>query len=132
MRKGFTLVELLIAIIIIGLLGTGLTSCYFGIGNSDGERVGHVVKFANKGIMTKSWEGELNVGVVGLTTTKNQSGKYSDGVWHFSVTNPEIVIQVRDAMRANKRVALGYHESIMYPPWKQDTAYEIVSVTVID
>lgn len=50
---------------------------------SDGERTGVITKFSHKGMLIKTWEGELNMGGF------DQGGVAT--IWAFSVDDPVIV-----------------------------------------
>ncbi len=47
---------------------------------SEGERIGFVTKFSNKGRFWKSWEGELNL---------TQTGMNTSSTFQFSIDNDE-------------------------------------------
>jgi hypothetical protein len=74
---------------------------------SNGERVGYVTKFSEKGLLFKSHEGELNL---------SQTGMNSAGVFEFSIDNDnvptEVVKTLDSAQRTGDRVKLIYHETI--------------------
>ena len=102
---------------------------------SEGDRVGVVTKFSNKGMMIKSWEGELNMGGF-----KNVSSTDADGntinsvganVFEFSVRDEGVVSQIKEAMESGKRVELHYLERL-WTPYDQSTAYEITAVKMLD
>ena len=88
---------------------------YFTI--SDGVRSGVLSKFSNKGMVFKTWEGELNEGF-GATR-----------FFPFSVQdNEEKVIEDLKKYQG-QYVKLEYKERIKTLPWWGDTHYFIVNVT---
>jgi len=87
---------------------------------SNGERSGVVSKFSRKGLMFKTWEGELN------------QGSISDGgipkVWEFSVVDSDVIEQVKASARKGDRVTLVYKEFLFINPATRSTKYLIVDV----
>lgn len=87
---------------------------------SDGERSGVVTKFSHKGMMLKTWEGELNMGGF------DEGGVAS--TWQFSVDTPEVVEKVKEAQRAGGRWTLTYRQQFMSQSWKGQTEYFVTDV----
>lgn len=122
---------LLILAMAIGLVGfvlavpacTGCNRSY-----SDGDRTGVVIKLSHKGAIMKSWEGILDLG--GFHSEKNENGPDSlvRNYWMFSITDPDIVPQVQEAMKTGQRVTLHYTQWLIGPT-RLDTDSEIVGVT---
>ena len=81
-------------IIICGLIGIlGLTSCTENYSN--GERIGMITKFSEKGLVWNSWEGTLNT---------TQTGMNSAQPFEFSVdndVNDPVVISTLDSAATN-------------------------------
>lgn len=118
--------------IVLGLLAVLLVAggvsliTYHGIsGFSDGERVGYVFKLSKRGMLVKSWEGELNLAINGDDSSFNREE------FAFSVVEKSIVDQLKSAMRDGTRVALTY-EQYYVKPWKLDTSYVIVKVETLE
>jgi prepilin-type N-terminal cleavage/methylation domain-containing protein len=128
MKKAFTLIELLIAIVIV-VIFCALMVPIFGGGNvSDGARVGCVGKFANKGVMVKSWEGELIMG--GTKGSSDGDGGLSlvANVWEFTVMDNGIAEQINMLLDTGHRAKFFYHQSFFYNPFVRDTAYTVWKV----
>ena len=96
---------------------------------SDGERAGVPVKFSRKGVIFKTYEGELNVG--GLT---NSSEGAIPTTWDFSVrrSDDEVHLALEEAMTENRRVKLLYDEKYVQLFWRGDTKYFIREVQILD
>ena len=91
-----------------------------GMTYSEGERTGSITKFSYKGMMVKSWEGELNTGGM------EQGGVAS--VWKFSVSDESVVEKVQEAQRAGGRWTLKYEQQFMQQSWRGATSYFITDV----
>jgi hypothetical protein len=74
---------------------------------SNGERVGFLTKFSNKGLIWKSWEGSLNLTQTGM----NSSGE----PFSFSIDNDRepdgLITQLDSAATFGWKVKLRYHET---------------------
>jgi len=91
-----------------------------GITYSEGERTGTITKFSRKGMMIKTWEGELSMGGAVQGGTAN--------VWQFSVDDPAVVEDVQEAQRVGGRWTLKYRQQWKTQSWKGATPYFIVEV----
>ncbi len=88
---------------------------------SDGDRVGTIVKFSKKGIICKTWEGELLVGgmkrVTQSSTDANgnihSSSSMALNVMQFTVEKPELVQPIIDAMESGKPVKIHYQQELV-------------------
>jgi len=113
-------IGILLILFCIGLLG-GIS------GYSEGSRIGIVDKFSKKGLFFKTWEGEMPL-----------SGMESNGngmvarVFYFSVTDPEVAGDIRDAMEQGQRVKLVYEEYFLRDQTQMGSSYEIVKVIPIE
>jgi hypothetical protein len=127
MRRGLTLIEILILCSILTIMF--LILCGLGLFGglmphySDGQRTGVVVKLSHKGVILKSWEGELNVG----STSTDSNGSAVPRTWVFSATDAAIVEALREASVSGKRVTLKYHQYLAGPVGL-DTSYVVDAV----
>jgi len=99
------------------LLGTVLyfLTIYY-VTYSEGYRAGELVKFSHKGVVFKTWEGEISQGV-------------SEGqIFEFSVEGheKEVIKDLQDLQGSN--VKLTYKERFKTFPWLGDTKYYITKV----
>ncbi len=103
----------------IGIVALGLVlyfaAIYF-ITYSEGYRAGELVKFSHKGVLFKTWEGEISQGV-----SEAQ-------IFTFSVENKEkeVIKLLQDFQ--GKNVKLTYKERFGTFPWLGDTKYFITKV----
>lgn len=103
----------------IGIVFLGLIlyfSAIYYITYSEGYRAGELVKFSHKGILFKTWEGEISQGV-----SEAQ-------IFTFSVEDKEKeVIKLLQDLQG-KDVKLTYKERFSTFPWLGDTKYFITKV----
>ena len=96
---------------------------------SSGVRAGVPVKFSRKGVLFKTYEGELNVG--GLTNTAEGAIPTS---WKFSVRRSaeEVHAELERAMTEHRRVKLFYDEKFVQLFWRGDTKYFVSQVELLE
>ena len=108
-----------------------LLACSFGVGScvvtgcgpsySQGERVGHVRKLSEKGVVFKSYEGDLAMAVPGQMTVDD---------WYFSTRDPVVVAKLEAAIKSGARVSLHYRQWF-FRPISICTDSEIVDVEIL-
>lgn len=114
MKKVLSILILLIVLV---------TSAYFAViyyvHFSEGYRSGELIKISNKGVLFKTWEGEISQGV-------SESQRFV-----FSVEDKEE--QVIDLLKEmqGKEVNLTYIERFGTFPWLGDTKYFITKVEIV-
>jgi hypothetical protein len=93
---------------------------------SEGKWNGVVVKLSHKGMIWKSWEGQIVLGGMRSKTTAHYSakGEYAGSstsavtnAYDFNVGSPEILRKVQEAMDQGKVVELSYRQWCIAPPW---------------
>lgn len=112
-------IGVLVALFIVFLLGYGCVK----VGSftySEGERTGVITKFSSKGMLYKTWEGELSQGSI------EQGGKPI--VWEFSVADEDIAQKVQAAQREGQRVTLAYRQQLFKQGWKGKTDYFVTDI----
>jgi hypothetical protein len=112
-------------IVSAALAALALTAC--GRGYSNGERAGVVTKFSEKGLVWKSWEGELNLGGMRSQSTDNGGVAMVANIWRFSVKDDRIVYEIQNALESGDSVSLRYTEW-MAMPLDIDSSYEVTAV----
>ena len=113
-------------ILIVVLIGLALM-VYFYFGTySEGIRSGVVIKGSKKGIIFKTYEGQLNLLTFGASKNQNLVAETFD----FSVpTSEEGVIKDLEAVSlSGERVSLHYIEKFVSFPWRGDTKYLVIKV----
>ncbi len=84
---------------------------------SEGARAGYLVKISRKGVIFKTYEGQLNLGgfqVPGQTPTLGS-------IWDFSVLKKDSYQSLQNF--EGKHVKLYYKEKYKNMPWQGDTRY---------
>ena len=115
-------------VIICGLIGIlGLSSCTENYSN--GERIGMITKFSEKGLVYDSWEGTLNT---------TQTGMNSATPFEFSVDNdvndPKVISTLDSAATNGWKVKIKYHQTFG-KNWfnnRGETNYFVKEVVVLD
>lgn len=97
---------------------------------SSGSRVGKIVKFSRKGVVFKTYEGQMNVGGF----AKDDEGDISPNVWSFSVyrDDEEIREAIDEAMDKGFDVKLHYKEKFYQFDWRGDTKYFVYEVERVE
>jgi hypothetical protein len=112
------------AIVLSAIAGTAF---YFFGNYSDGYRAGTVIKLSRRGLVLKTYEGQLNLGM-GIHD-QNTSVAVSN-VWDFSVNAKDALVLARldTALMTGKRAKLHYREKFVTAPWRGDTKYQVYRV----
>jgi len=117
--------KLVLALFFLAVVGIALFVMY---GNySTGFRAGTVIKLSHKGFAMKTYEGQLNLGMV---LSDEPGGTAVSNIWFFSVPEKEkeVVRKLEEAMLTGKRVKLHYKEKFVTLPWRGDTKYMVYNV----
>ncbi len=103
--------------VLLLLVALFFTFVYF-VTYSEGVRSGELIKFSRKGVVFKTWEGEISQGISGAQ------------IFSFSVLDRDQ--EVIEAMKAaeGKYVKLNYEERYKTFPWWGETKYFITKVEV--
>lgn len=87
-------------------------------GFSTGQRSGVLVKLSYKGVVHKSWEGELKL-------QEGGSSLEDTGRWQFSVPDERVARELGENM--GKSVTLSYDQCYSVNPLRYDTPYYVHS-----
>lgn len=120
----------LVLTLLVGGLGMGATDLFVRSFNfSDGYRVGTIVKLSKKGVLFKTYEGQLNLGGVDA----DGEGGFSP-IWNFSVYqgDDEVRTAISNAVDNEERVKLFYQEKFFSLSWRGDTKYFVYKVESAD
>lgn len=98
---------------------------------SDGVRVGVVQKLSSKGMVNKSWEGELVM--EGEKIKGNANGVKGGNVWNFSVLDPAVAKVIDESTMTGAPVALRYCQASpldVTVKMSTDTPYRITQAVI--
>ena len=121
------IVKRLLAVIILLIIAVFLVLNFANF--SSGYRAGVPIKVSHKGIIFKTWEGELNVG--GLA---NSAEGAIPSTWEFSIADGDDKVRTKleEAVNYGKRVRLNYNEKFVQFFWKGDTKYFVYDVELLN
>lgn len=97
-----------------------------GIPYSDGYRDGHIQKLSHKGVLFKSWEGQM-----ALPGLQAQADKSVSNVFDFSVDQPELRTQI-EALNAPDYVRLYYDQRLFGSPLVSESSYFVTKIEKIE
>lgn len=123
-------------VVVVGLSGALGRGCCVGCGEgySDGERTGIVTKFSRKGLVWKSWEGELNCGGMRQRMTSDSKGNPHTetvaNVWGFHASDDHVA-RLQEAMRKGEMVTIRYRQWF-HSPVTQDSDYDALEISVLE
>ncbi|RZS93491.1 6-phosphogluconate dehydrogenase [Aquimarina brevivitae] len=112
MKKVFTI----IVISILALFAIWYAFIYYAT-YSEGTRSGELIKFSNKGVVFKTWEGEISQGISGAQ------------IFSFSVEDKNDQLIEKLEKLQGRYVKVTYKERFAKINWLGDTKYFITEVT---
>ncbi len=105
----------IIIVVILALFAAWYAFVYYA-SYSEGSRSGELIKFSNKGVIIKTWEGEISQGISGAQ------------IFSFSVEDKEKNIIKKLEKLQGRYVKLKYKERFAKISWLGDTKYFIIDV----
>jgi len=120
--------KFLIIFIVISLIIGGSIASYFVFGSySEGHRSGRIIKISRKGVMFKTYEGQLDVG--GLISGGDDGAATT--IWDFSIKDKEVVEALEAAVDKDTNVKLHYKEKFYQLFFLGDTKYFVDKVITL-
>lgn len=113
--------KLMIGLLILGILSLIGYMLYANFTYSEGTRAGDLIKISKKGYVFKTYEGQLKLGGIDLTSEDGLSD-----TWEFSATDEAVIEQLQKLQ--GEKVILHYKEINKAMPWQGDTEYFITKV----
>jgi len=96
---------------------------------SEGFRAGTPIKLSKKGILFKTYEGQMNLGGI-----MAKDDNVSSTIWDFTVKHSadSVVEKINEAIISGGRVKMLYEEKYITLPWWGDTKYFVYDVEHIN
>jgi hypothetical protein len=112
------------AVLAVALAGGGWLA--FFADYSEGYRVGKIIKLSHKGYVFKTWEGTLDFGYL----QNDPAAGVATRIWEFSVSGDQddVLKQIDDAIAADYKAKVWYHEKYFRLPWRGDTKHFVYRV----
>lgn len=114
-----------ILIVILLILAAATVFMYYGI-YDEGVRAGTVVRVSKKGMVFKTYEGQLNLQSFGAL--KNSSPFAETFDFSIEKTRSDVVRELEAVALSGQRVNLHYIKRYVRFPWRGDTKYFITEV----
>jgi len=115
--------RILLVIILVSLLtGVGYLA-YANYTYSKGTRTGNLIKLSKKGVMFKTYEGQLNLGGFQNDADSGLSGN----IWNFSVPSRDVYEKLEQY--EGQKVRLFYKEKMDALPWQGKTHYFVYDLS---
>ena len=118
MKEKFKKILYRLLLIIIISLGFSYWACSWTF--SEGSRAGYLIKISKKGVVFKTYEGELNLGGV------NISDGLEGNIWSFTMFDDDLVKKMKNF--EGDKVKLFYKERYKTFPWQGDTNYIVTDI----
>ena len=118
MKKFFLILLGAILLFAIFFIIANLTFTY-----SEGSRAGRLIKFAHKGYVFKTYEGEMNLGGVSNATNGNIMMNY---MWDFSVVDKAVADSL--SKLEGRDIRVHYKEKLAKLTWRGETKYIVDKV----
>ena len=115
----------LLLLLLLGIVGGGIYIWVCNWTYSEGTRAGYLIKVSRKGVVWKTFEGQLNMG--GVQT--NDSG-LTGNIWDFSI--PKKADYQTIQTQEGQYVKLHYREVYKAMPWQGKTNYFVTKVELVN
>ncbi len=118
--------RLLIVLVLLSLVASIGYYFFARMTFSEGSRAGYLVKISKKGVVFKTYEGQLNLAGLGQDGAANMT---NDNVWDFTAANETVFYELQKY--EGKKVALHYKERYKVFPWQGETKYFVYRVEAV-
>jgi len=109
-------------LLLVAAVGGGIYLFVCNLTYSKGQRSGYLTKISRKGVLFKTYEGQLNLG--GIST--NDEAGLTGNLWSFSVWNDKVYEELQKY--DGERVTLHYRQKFKGMPWQGKTDYFVYEV----
>lgn len=106
--------------LLLTILAGGLASWFVYSANySEGSRSGRLIKISKKGVIFKTWEGELDVGGI---SSGGPTGEITS-LWEFTVPGESAELLDNLDQFSGRKIKIYYEEKYFQFFWRGDTKY---------
>lgn len=91
---------------------------------SDGQRIGTITKFSNKGFICKTWEGEMNLGGF----RKGDKGQAVANTWEFSDPSGSFAAEINRMAESGEPCVIHYRQVLVRSIWSADSDYYVTAI----
>lgn len=109
----------------VAILGGALFVWVAGWSYSEGTRAGELIKVSKKGVVFKTYEGQINLGGF-----QSDAEGIVGNIWEFSTTQKDVYQQLQNL--EGKKVKLHYAQRYKPMPWQGKTDYFVDKVEVLE
>jgi hypothetical protein len=122
--------KIILGFIFLLIIAIGIFSLFAFGTYSKGEKAGTLVKLSEKGVIFKTWEGELNTYMV--VSDQAAASAAVTNLFTFSVlsSDKEVIETIQSAIHSGHRITLYYKEKYFKFPWNGDTKYFIYKAEI--
>lgn len=92
---------------------------------SEGTRAGELIKVSRKGVVFKTYEGQLNLGGF-----QSDNAGIVGNIWEFSTTKNDVYDRLQEL--EGKKIKLHYRQRYKPMPWQGKTDYFVHKVEIIE
>lgn len=92
-----------------------------------------MIKLSHKGVLFKTYEGQLNLGMVLNEGANGTAQTEVSNLWEFSVPQKDTATlrALETVMLSGHRAKLHYQEKFMRLPWRGETSYWVTAVEAL-
>ncbi len=124
-KAGSWIKRFFLIVFLLAIAGGGLYVWVSSWTYSDGARAGNLIKISKKGVVFKTYEGQLNLGGF----QQNADG-ISGNIWDFSIPRKAVYEELQNF--EGKQVKLFYKERYRAMPWQGKTNYFVYKVQAVE
>jgi hypothetical protein len=130
--------KILMTLFVLIILIAGCAGCGEALNHTtyiEGSRVGYIVKFAERGLFSKTYQGEVNMG--GILSAALGGG--APNTWNFSLDNQRrrgenldsIAVMINVFLSTGQPVKISYYAPFFSWPWRSNNRYLVQKVEAI-
>ena len=106
------------------VVGVFLFFLISGMTYSEGTRSGYLIKVSKKGVVFKTFEGQLNLG--GVNSSEGMDAIVQNKMWDFSMVDEEVFMELMEVQ--GKYVTVSYRQVYRNFAWQGDTEYFVTGI----